>query len=97
MVAHLTPTPYFFMALSGIYGYLVMGLIPFLYAQVEIFKIDLEVWKNEFLFDEIPDNSGHLISVQLDYWVLHLYFGHFGVPFITFANSVLVEIGTLVY
>src|ERR1700741_2456015 len=56
MVAHLTPTPYFLIA-SG---------VAVLNAEVEIFKIDVEIGKNQLVFDELPDDASHLIAVELD-------------------------------
>lgn len=58
--------------LSGINGDLVVGLITVLETQVVVLEVDIEVWVDELVFDVLPDDAGHLISVQLDDWVLDL-------------------------
>lgn len=58
--------------LSGINGDLVVGLITVLEAEIVVLEVDVEVRVNELVLDDLPDDPGHLIAVQLDDGVLDL-------------------------
>ena len=76
MVAHLTPTPYFLMALAASIGDLVVGLVALLDAEIEIFQIDVEIGQDQLVLDELPDDARHLVAVELDDGGLHLDLRH---------------------
>ncbi len=63
-------------------GDLVVGFVAFLDAEIVIFEFDVEIGQDQFLFDEIPDNAGHLIAIELDDRIgnldlVHKYFPEF--------------------
>lgn len=58
--------------LSGINSNLVVGLITVLKTEIVVLEVDIEVWVDELVLDILPDDASHLISVQLDDWVLDL-------------------------
>ena len=60
--------------LSCIHGDLVVGLISVLHPQIEVLDVKIEEGVDEFVLDELPEDSGHLVSVQLGDGVSHLYF-----------------------
>jgi len=63
MVAHLTPAPYFLIAWAAS---LVVGPVPLLDAEVVILQVDVEIGQDQLLLDEVPDDPGHLVAVELD-------------------------------
>ena len=81
MVAHLTPTPTFLMAFGGVDGDLVVGLVAVLDAEVEIEQVDVEIGMDQLVLDELPDDAGHLVAVDLDDRILHLDLRHSGRAF----------------
>ena len=66
MVAHLTPTPYFLIALAESIGDLVVGGVAVLDAEVVVLQVDVEVRQDQLVLDELPDDPGHLVAVELD-------------------------------
>ena len=58
------PNIILFDGLSGIHGDLIIGLIAVFHSEVIIFDVDIQVWKNELLLDEGPNDPGHFITVQ---------------------------------
>lgn len=58
--------------LGGINGDLVVGLITILESEIVVLEVDVEVWVDELVLDVLPDDAGHLITVQLHHWVLDL-------------------------
>lgn len=58
--------------LSGINGDLVVRLITVLKTEIVVLEVDIEVWVDELVLDILPDDAGHLITVQLDDWILDL-------------------------
>lgn len=59
---------------SCVHGDLVVGLISVLHAQIKVLDVKIEEGMDEFVFDELPEDSGHFISVQFGDGVGHLYF-----------------------
>ena len=45
---------------------LVIGFIAFFNGKVIISEIDIQIGMNEFIFDKLPDDAGHLIAIKLD-------------------------------
>ena len=66
MVAHLTPTPYALDRLGRIDRDLVVGGVAMLDAEVVIFQLDVEIGQDQLVPDEVPDDAGHLVAVELD-------------------------------
>ena len=56
--------------------YLVIGAVAFLNAEVVVFQVDVEIGQDQLLFDEVPDDPGHLVAVKFDDRVCHLDFLH---------------------
>ena len=52
----------------------VVGLVPVLDAQVEVLDVEVEVGVDQIILDELPEDSGHLVSVELGNGVAHLDF-----------------------
>jgi hypothetical protein len=47
-----------------------------LYPEIEVLDIEIQIRKNKLVFDEFPDDSGHLIPVELNYRIRNFYFSH---------------------
>jgi len=76
MVAHFTPTPYCLMAVGGFDGDLVVGLVAIFDAEVVILQLDVEVRRISFFFDELPNDPGHLVAVEVDHRSLNFDLRH---------------------
>lgn len=59
-------------SLGGIDGNLVVGLVTVLESQIVVLEVDIEVWVDELVLDILPDDPGHLITIQLHHRVLDL-------------------------
>ena len=44
----------------------VIGSITVLNTQIEKVDVEIDVGEDEFLLDQVPDDSGHLVSLHLD-------------------------------
>jgi hypothetical protein len=64
--------------LGGVERDLVVCLVAVGQAEVVVFEVDVQVGVDEFVFDVLPDDAGHLVAVQLDDGVLDLDFGDLG-------------------
>ncbi len=62
--------------LGGVDRDLVVGLVALLDAEIVIEQLDVEIGQDQPLADPLPDDSGHLVPVQLDDGVLHLDLRH---------------------
>ena len=51
---------------------LIVRLIPILEPQVVVLEVDVQVRVDELVLDILPDDAGHLITIQLHHGVLHL-------------------------
>jgi hypothetical protein len=45
-------------------GDLVVGLFAIFDAEIVLFQADIEVWQNQLVLDEPPDDAGHLLAVE---------------------------------
>jgi hypothetical protein len=63
--------------IGGIYGHLIVGGIAVFHAEVIIFYVEVQVGKDEFVFDEFPDDAGHFVAIQFHYGICYLDFVHF--------------------
>ena len=43
---------------------------------IELEQLDIEIRPDQFLFDQVPDDAGHLVAVEVGDRVLHLDFIH---------------------
>ena len=57
-------------------GDAVVGGVAALDAEVVVLELHVEVGQDQLLFDERPDDAGHLVAVELDDRVLHGDLGH---------------------
>lgn len=65
-----------FDGVCSINGDLIVGLIAVFDRQIVIFQIDVEVWMDQLVLDELPDDAGHLIAVEFNDRVCNLDFCH---------------------
>src|SRR5690606_7034543 len=61
---------------GGVDGDLVVGGVAGLDAQVVVLQVDVEVRQDQLVLDELPDDAGHLVAVELDDRVLDLDLRH---------------------
>ena len=66
--------------IGGVDGHLIGGGIPVLDTQIVVFKIDIQIWQDQPLLDERPDDPRHLVAVELDNLARNLNPAH-GHPF----------------
>jgi hypothetical protein len=59
---------------GGIEGDFVVSFISVLDAEVEVLNVEIEERMNQLVFNVLPEDSGHLITVQLGHGVGHLDF-----------------------
>lgn len=55
-----------FNGLSSINGNLIIGLISMLDSEVKILDVEVQKREDKFVFDRLPNDSGHLVSIELD-------------------------------
>jgi hypothetical protein len=63
---------------GGVDRDLVVGRVAALDPEIEVLQVDLEVRKDQGVLDELPDDPGHLVAVELDDRVLHWDLRHGG-------------------
>ena len=76
IVAHLTPTPYLLDRVGGIDRHLVVGRVAVLDAEVEVVQVDVEIGVDQLVLDQLPDDAGHLVAVELDDRIFDLDLRH---------------------
>ena len=76
MVAHLTPTPCCLIASRRLDRDLVVGRVAVLDAEIEIDQLQVEIGQDQLVLDQLPDDPGHLVAVELDDRVFDLDLGH---------------------
>jgi hypothetical protein len=59
-----------------VHRHLVVGFVALEDAEVVVFEVDVEVGQDQLLLDEVPDDPGHLVAVELDDGVVHLDLRH---------------------
>lgn len=50
-------------------GDFIISSISVLHSKVKVLNLDIKEGKDEFVFDGLPDDSGHLISIKFSYRV----------------------------
>ena len=66
IVAHLTPTPCSLDRVGRVDRDLVVRGVAALDAEVVVLELDVEVGQDQLVLDELPDDPGHLVAVELD-------------------------------
>lgn len=64
--------------LGGVNGDLVVGLVTVLETEIIVLQVDIEVGIDELVLDGLPDDTGHLIAIELNDGVLDLDLGDSG-------------------
>src|SRR5262249_2416620 len=65
--------------IGGVDRHLVIGAVAVLDAQVVILEVDVEMRQDQHVLDELPDDAGHLVTVELYYRTFDLdlaFVGH---------------------
>lgn len=62
-------------SLGSIDGDLIVGLVTVLEAEIVVLEVNIEVRVDELVLDGLPDDTGHLVAVELDDGVLDLDLG----------------------
>ncbi|MEL7173101.1 MAG: hypothetical protein AAFN05_09095, partial [Pseudomonadota bacterium] len=70
-------------------GDLVIGLVARFDAEVVVLQVDVEIGQDQLLFDESPDNPGHLVPIELDDGVLYLDLRHACLPALRAGRPVI--------
>ena len=76
MVAHLTATPYFLLALAAVDRHLVLRFLAVSQAQVIVFGFQVHKRQNDLVLDLLPQDAGHLVAVHLHQGGGHLDLFH---------------------
>ncbi len=61
---------------GGVDGHLIARGVAVLHRQIEIEQVNVEIGMNELVFYELPDDTGHLVAVDIDDGVGDLDFAH---------------------
>ena len=62
--------------LGGVHRHLVVRLVAVFQSQIIILCIQINIWKKKLLFDHLPEDSCHLVSIHLHKGRGHLNFFH---------------------
>ena len=76
MVAHLTPTPTFLMALAASIVTWSLVLSRYSIPRSKYMQVDIEEGVDQLVLDVLPDDPGHLVAIEFDDGVGHLDFCH---------------------
>ena len=49
--------------------YLIVSEIPMLHSKIIVFQIKINIWKDHFFSDPLPDDSRHFITVHFHNWI----------------------------
>ena len=61
---------------GGVDRHLIVRRVAVLDGQVVVLKVNLEIRQDQLVLDELPDDPRHLVAVELDDGVDHLYLRH---------------------
>ena len=62
--------------MRAVQGDLIIGGVAMLDPEIEVFQVDVEVWQDQLLLDEAPDDTRHLVAVEFDDRFLDLDLRH---------------------
>ena len=51
--------------MGSIHGDFIVSLVSVLHTEIEILNVEIKEGVNELIFDELPKDSSHLISIKL--------------------------------
>ena len=60
--------------MGSIHGNFIVSLVSVLHTEIEILNVKVKEGVNELIFDKLPKDSGHFISIKLCYRVLDFDF-----------------------
>jgi hypothetical protein len=60
---------------GSVNGDLIIGLVSVLDTEIKVLDWDINEWSDELLFDGLPDDSGHFISIEFYDWIFDCDFG----------------------
>jgi hypothetical protein len=66
MVAHFDADAVLLDGVGGFDRDLVLGLVAVLDAEVVVLDRKVEIGKDQFVLDRLPDNAGHFIAIEID-------------------------------
>jgi hypothetical protein len=59
--------------------------------QVVVLKVDVKVWKDQSIFDELPHDARHLVAIEFNYRIKNLDFcGHEGLQLVRPVSPELI-------
>jgi len=58
----------------------VVGLVALLDAEIVIVQVDIELGMDQIVPDQVPDDPGHLVAVELDDGIGNFDLGHVREP-----------------
>ncbi len=61
---------------GGVDGDLIVGGVAVLDRQIVIFDVEVEIGQDQLVLDQLPDDAGHLVAVEIDDRVRHLDLRH---------------------
>ena len=63
-----------FDSFSSFNGDFVISFVSVLHSEIKVLNLDVKEGKDEFVLDGLPDDSGHLVSIEFSDWVGNLDF-----------------------
>ena len=67
-------------------------VIPNSEFKIEVFEFDVQIWQDQLVFDELPDNACHLVAIEFDDRIRDLDFTH---RYLSLALGVFSRFGDL--
>ena len=52
----------------------IVSLVSVLHTEIEILDVQIQKWMNKLILDLLPEDSGHLITIELSNWVFNFDF-----------------------
>jgi len=69
---------------GGVDRHLVVGGIAVLDRKIVIFDVEIEIGQDQLILDQLPDDAGHLVAVEIDDRVGYLDLLH-GLPLVVYG------------
>ncbi|MND57083.1 hypothetical protein D3C80_482050 [compost metagenome] len=66
---------------GGVDRHLVVGGVAVLDREIVIFDVEIEIGQDQLILDQLPDDAGHLVAVEIDDRVGYLDLLH-GLPLV---------------